>query len=909
IAIDILKEEEKSRHFFGPGPGPSEVLKYDTLGPSGAQFSPDQDWMPRVVLIAKSVYVWLDQLSRKYKRNIEKLDSIPDEELEQLASWGFTGLWLIGLWERSKASKRIKQLCGNPEAVASAYSVFDYSINSDLGGNQAFFDLKKRAWDRGIRLAGDMVPNHMGIDSRWIIDHPEWFLSLESLPYPSYSFSGPDLSWDPRIGIYLEDHYFNRTDAAVVFKRVDRESGTAKFVYHGNDGTSMPWNDTAQLNYLQANVREVVIQTIIKVAQMFPIIRFDAAMVLARKHIQRLWFPEPGHGGAIPSRAEHSTSQASFEALMPKEFWREVVDRVAREAPDTLLLAEAFWLLEGYFVRTLGMHRVYNSAFMNMLKEEDNANFRLSIKNTLSFDPEILKRFVNFMNNPDEETAVKQFGKDDKYFGICILLVTLPGLPMFGHGQIEGLTEKYGHEYRRAYVSEEIDSGLLMYHRRLIFPLMKKRYLFAGANFFRLYTLYSDSGGTEESVIAFSNRYNEERALIVINNSNKAISGWINSSEAYLKKEAFSDSGNLSSETLDQCLGLPSDANVFIILRDHVKDLWYIRSAKGIHDSGLHFILGPYGHQVFVDFRKQLDGDRRMLSRLCDKLQGQGVVDITKELRLMELEPLHEAFRSILHSSELLTLHETIIRGKTGDSVREDFKRLRPYIDSVISIIDPKKASAISPADIFSEISGYLNSYATVIHLGREDASKFRPIADFLIGPSQGWKIVVLWILIHPFGKAIMSVSAGWFDEWLMQDLLEGLFSHMGGAKELVTVSPLLVKNLDIFSDRVQFSTRDDSRGYKEVLTFFKEPEFRTFLQVHQYSNEYWFNKERFDLFIKYLLAVVVIRQLRYKGFEKGPENDYYSMAQGVNFWSMKAEESNYNVEKFLKLLSMEHSR
>ena len=32
---------------------------------------------------------------------------------------------------------------------------------------------------------------------------------------------------------------------------------------------------------------------------------------------------------------------------------------------------------------------------------------------------EILKRFVNFMNNPDEETAVDQFGKGDKYFGVC----------------------------------------------------------------------------------------------------------------------------------------------------------------------------------------------------------------------------------------------------------------------------------------------------------------------------------------------------------------------------------------------------------------------------------------------------------------------------------------------------------
>ena len=37
---------------------------------------------------------------------------------------------------------------------------------------------------------------------------------------------------------------------------------------------------------------------------------------------------------------------------MPAEFWRDVVDRVAAEVPGTLLLAEAFWMMEGYFVRS-----------------------------------------------------------------------------------------------------------------------------------------------------------------------------------------------------------------------------------------------------------------------------------------------------------------------------------------------------------------------------------------------------------------------------------------------------------------------------------------------------------------------------------------------------------------------------
>ena len=86
---------------------------------------------------------------------------------------------------------------------------------------------------------------------------------------------------------------------------------------------------------------------------------------------------------------------------------------------------------------------------MNFLKMEENAKFRLSLKNVLEFNPEILKRYVNFMNNPDEETAMAQFGSGDKYFGACTLLAALPGLPMFGHGQIEGFKEKYGMEYRQ----------------------------------------------------------------------------------------------------------------------------------------------------------------------------------------------------------------------------------------------------------------------------------------------------------------------------------------------------------------------------------------------------------------------------------------------------------------------------
>lgn len=622
-AIDFIKEEEK---FRGIGPGESQVIEFDYLDENYTQ---DREWMPQVVLLAKNIYVWLDQLSDKYNTHIEKIDQIPNAELEQLVSWGFNALWLIGIWERSSASKTIKQWCGNPEAEASAYSVYDYVIANDLGGEEALQNLRRRARDYGIRLASDMVPNHMAIDSKWMKEHPDWFISLPYCPFPSYSYSGESLSRDPRYGIYLEDHYFSRTDAAVTFKWVNNDTGEVRYIYHGNDGTSMPWNDTAQINFLKPEVREAVIQTILHVSRMFPIIRFDAAMTLTKKHYHRLWFPAPGSGGDIPSRVEHGLSREEFNKAMPQEFWREVVERIKQETPDTLLLAEAFWLLEGYFVRALGMHRVYNSAFMNMLRDEDNANYRSVIKNTLEYDPEILQRFVNFMNNPDEETAVHQFGKGEKYFGIAILLVTMPGLPMFGHGQIEGFAEKYGMEYRRAYWNEKSDLGFIKYHEKTIFPLMKRRNLFAGVKNFYLYDFFTFEGHVNEDVFAFSNNNNKERALVIYHNKYTETKGWIKTSVAFMEK----NENRLKQVTLGEGLKINNEKDCFIIFRDQINGLEYIRNCNDIYEKGLFLELKAYQSSVFIDFREVHDNDEKPYSRIYQSLNGKGVMKISDELK------------------------------------------------------------------------------------------------------------------------------------------------------------------------------------------------------------------------------------------------------------------------------------
>ncbi len=644
FALDILKEIDVVR---GGEPGPPPVLEFSDRSAyeEPEAFSRDADWMANVVLMAKSVYVWLDQLSRTYQRPLHTLADIPDQELDKLARWGVNGLWLIGLWERSTASRTIKQWLGNPEAAASAYSLYDYRIADDLGGEEAWRNLSERAGRRGIRLASDMVPNHMGIDSRWVVEHPEYFLQLDHPPYPAYQFGCGNLCPTPGVGVRIEDGYWEKRDAAVVFQRVDEHSGRTRYIYHGNDGTSMPWNDTAQLNFLLPEVREAVIRVILDVARRFPIIRFDAAMTLAKKHYQRLWFPAPGDAGAIPSRAEHGMTRAEFDRVFPMEFWREVVDRVAVEAPDTLLLAEAFWLMEGYFVRTLGMHRVYNSAFMNMLKMEDNQKYRQTLKNVLEFSPGILQRFVNFMNNPDERTAVEQFGRGDKYFGCMVLLVTLPGLPMLGHGQIEGFTEKYGMEYRKAYWDEQVDQDMVARHEREVFPLMRLRHLFSGAENFALFDFVHDNGWVDENVFAYVNGKDAQRVLVIYNNAYDSTSGRVRLSSAINRGTA--DHADLHQVTLDQTLGISADQGAWYSLRDHADGMQYLRHGRELCEHGLHTTLHGYQYRAFIDIARLEGGDAEW-AELAAALQGGGAPDLRRARLRRILEPQLAPLRMLM---------------------------------------------------------------------------------------------------------------------------------------------------------------------------------------------------------------------------------------------------------------------
>ncbi|MBN2533758.1 MAG: alpha-amylase [Spirochaetales bacterium] len=910
-SLDLIREEEKMRGFGKPLLVPYD-FSYET---EYERFSADKEWMPKLVLIAKHTLVWLDQLSAKYHRAITKLDQIPDEELDILAGWGFTGLWLIGVWERSSASKLIKHHCGNPDAEASAYSVYDYVVAGELGGYEALVNLRDRCWRRGIRLASDMVPNHTGIFSKWTIEHPDWYVQAGYPPFPSYSFTGHNYSEDQRVGIFIEDHYYNRTDAAVVFKRVDFYTGETRYIYHGNDGTHMPWNDTAQLNFLNQEAREAVIRTILHVAHLFPIIRFDAAMTLAKRHYQRLWFPPPGSGGDIPSRAEFGITKHDFNEAFPNEFWREVVDRVAKECPDTLLLAEAFWLMEGYFVRTLGMHRVYNSAFMNMLKMEDNQKYRLTIKNTMEFDPEILKRFVNFMNNPDEDTAVAQFGKEDKYFGICLMMSTMPGLPMFGHGQIEGFTEKYGMEYRKAYWNEIPDWHLVQRHEREIFPLLKKRYIFAHVHNFLLYDFYAPEGWVNENVFAYSNSHGPERGLIVYNNKYEFAKGWIKTSAAFVVKTP--DGGKfLTQKVLGEGLSLHNDGNYYCIFRDHISNLEYIRNSKELWDCGLYIELGAFKYHAFLDFREVGDNEYHHYSQLASTLHGRGVLSVDDELKEIFLKEVYHTLYTFLNKAVFTSLresracpdHEAIFLDLIDAIERSSYLFYQAVTVHCGGKGDAKRIASMTrkKLEIIQNLEALENQYSipkkgktgSMITYFEKGFKEIPYIFEILYG----------WVFFHSTGTLSgtehwISQSRSWLDEWLFGKKVHAVFRDTGMNEDDAWKCVDIIKILT--SHQKWFVLKGLKKNYPYIFmnNLLCDQDIIRFLKVNRYENILWFNKEAFEYVMWWLFIATVIDVL-YKEVDDAEIRKKLLRRYTIIEKCLKAEsESGFQVEKLLACL------
>jgi len=603
---------------------------------------------------------------------------------------------------------------------------------------------------------------------------------------------------------------------------------------------------------------------------------------------------------------------------MPIEFWREVVDRVALEAPDTLLLAEAFWLMEGYFVRTLGMHRVYNSAFMNLLRNEDNAKYRLVMKNTLEFDPEIMKRFVNFMNNPDERTAVDQFGKGDKYFGICTLMATLPGLPMFGHGQIEGFSEKYGMEFRRAYWDETVDPYLVQRHEREIFPLLHRRPLFAGVENFLLFDFFSIGGQVNEDVFAYSNGLGHERSLVVYHNKFGNTQGWIRSSVGFSSKQE-SGERKIIQRNLGEGLNLHSGETVFSIFRDHISGLEYIRSSQELMEKGFFIELNAYEYHVFLDFHEIFDDTWGSYRQVSELLNGRGVPSIEEALKELLLQPVMQPFSQISNPGYFDYLLACRLDENKPDFpaelLPEAEQKIIPLLDGIRILTGYSFETGSFITDLKQGLQDLLSfnfiDQRYPMPASRSVSIAFKYIQEGFKGYEIRWLPLLAWSFTHKLGSLISETNyenqtLSWLDEWQFNKILAETYQALAVEEQ---TSWRLITLLKLMITQQRWYSQSSAKPIHMVLEIWLADEnIQRFLGINRYRDVLWFNHESFVEFTWWMMVLAVLEitaqpSLTASQFTEGVLGAFEIIQTLLKI----EEESGYQVNTLLKTSSKEN--
>jgi hypothetical protein len=522
------------------------------------------------------------------------------------------------------------------------------------------------------------------------------------------------------------------------------------------------------------------------------------------------------------------------------------------------------------------------------------------------------------MSNPDEETSVTQFGKGDKYFGVCTMMATLPGLPMFAHGQVEGFNEKYGMEYRYAKWDEQPDQELIQRHEREIFPLMKRRHLFSDVHNFLLYDFFTPEGYVNENVFAYSNRAGDERALIIYHNKYETARGWIRSSVAHSIKTDEGGERTLIQKNLGEGLGLHDDPAYFSIFRDGATGLEYIRSSEDLCKRGLYVELGAYKNHVFTDFREVRDNPSRHYAQIADDLNGSGVPGIEDALKEMLLRPLQNAFKQLVSADMFRHLMEARI---SRPQAQLDPKFMGEIEEKIIDLLQETKRFSGGGEDetaIAREVRRKLEAilylpiltsrYSRLQPRGVQAAAEY--LHKKLTDSTTAWGTLFGWLFVHALGGVVSQrdfaeQSRTWIDEWRLGKSIFGAFRDLGLGEAAAWSSLAVIKWLTGQQRWFEAKPADRKSAHAKLELLLKDGDLRQFLQINQHKDIWWFSKEAFEEMLWWLMMVAA---LTIGSDPLRPVNAVIEALEGcyamIQEWQQAEEKSEYQVEKLLTMLN-----
>jgi len=474
------------------------------------------------------------------------------------------------------------------------------------------------------------------------------------------------------------------------------------------------------------------------------------------------------------------------------------------------------------------------------------------------------------MSNPDEEPAAEQFGKGRKYFGICAMMATMPGLPMFGHGQLEGWYEKYGMEYSRSYYDEPVDEGFLACHEYEIFPLLRKRYRYSGSEHFRLYNFYSD-GHLNHNVFAYSNRSGSECTLVLYNNCGYPTSGTLKESEPFTVK--INGEKHHHRQTLGSSLALHNEWSYFVVAQEQRSGLWYIYRSCDIVNNGFFAMLDGYEYQVFWEINELYDSDG-MLAVIHSELGGKGCQDFYIFLQERRLVPLYQATGYLVRQQQNI-LHDliTLFYATSGDAQQAKANLEQMYSEAA-AFLGEIKPDSLSYGELIDDFAAFGKAVAQHKTLN-EQFSSLNNVA------------LLATLLSFKFAAALYPDKAVIFDDWLMSRRFAGQWQVLG-------------LNYGKLAAIIRALTDFDEVDEDIFLAILHNKPLAAACGVNKFEGVWWFNGEQMSRLLKYWqLANLFKNYVVTKDVTKAmslTKKSYDKIIKAV-------ESSNYKAEELIKML------
>ena len=349
------------------------------------------------ILYEVNTRCWLKELSDKSGASVT-LANVPDMEFARWRKLGFTHVWLMGVWttgprareealrhcELRKAYDQVLPGWQEADVAGSPYAIGDYQVPPALGGEAGLASFREKLRGRGIKLLLDFVPNHVGLDHRWVKERPELFVQ------------GPG-------------------EAAGMF--MAQMGDKRHWLAHGKDPYFAPWTDTVQLDYRRADTRAAMTELLEFIAGRCDGVRCDMAMLVLNEVFAKTWAHLP------TANQEQPTS----------EFWESAIKTVRRGHPQFLFLAEAYWGLEAR-LQSLGFDYTYDKALYDGLVSRDAAGVQ---RHLLGMSARAVASGAHFLENHDEPRIASVLSPAE-HRAAALVILGLPGMRLLHEGQLDG---------------------------------------------------------------------------------------------------------------------------------------------------------------------------------------------------------------------------------------------------------------------------------------------------------------------------------------------------------------------------------------------------------------------------------------------------------------------------------------